>query len=173
MSRTISIVVLCALVGAGLYGAVAAGSFFFTEPAPDTVVCTADAMQCPDGSYVGRSGPRCEFVCPEPATSTPAATTVQTTIGKSVHALDVDIVPLEVVSDSRCPIDVECIWAGTVELKANVRSGLGTSNVVFTLGKPITTEAEQITLVHVLPAPKQNTTIAPSAYIFVFEVNKR
>lgn len=29
------------------------------------VICTADAMQCPDGTYVGRSGPNCEFVCPE------------------------------------------------------------------------------------------------------------
>ncbi len=30
---------------------------------PGTDVCTADAMQCGDGSYVGRSGPKCEFVC--------------------------------------------------------------------------------------------------------------
>ncbi len=28
------------------------------------IACTADAMQCPDGSWVGRSGPDCEFVCP-------------------------------------------------------------------------------------------------------------
>jgi len=27
-------------------------------------ICTADAKQCPDGSYVGRSGPNCEFKCP-------------------------------------------------------------------------------------------------------------
>lgn len=27
--------------------------------------CTQDAKQCPDGSYVGRVGPRCEFAaCP-------------------------------------------------------------------------------------------------------------
>jgi hypothetical protein len=27
--------------------------------------CTADAMQCPDGSYVGRVGPNCQFApCP-------------------------------------------------------------------------------------------------------------
>lgn len=32
-------------------------------------------MQCPDGSYVGRSGPNCEFVCP--STSPPASTTTQ------------------------------------------------------------------------------------------------
>ncbi len=29
------------------------------------VACTMDAMQCPDGSYVGRTGPKCEFVCPK------------------------------------------------------------------------------------------------------------
>jgi len=28
------------------------------------VACTADATQCPDGSYVGRSSPKCEFICP-------------------------------------------------------------------------------------------------------------
>ncbi len=28
-------------------------------------VCTMDAMMCPDGTYVGRSGPNCEFVCPD------------------------------------------------------------------------------------------------------------
>ncbi|MEK7117809.1 MAG: hypothetical protein AAB861_03490 [Patescibacteria group bacterium] len=29
----------------------------------DNVVCTQDALACPDGSYVGRTGPNCEFVC--------------------------------------------------------------------------------------------------------------
>ena len=34
------------------------------KPSPQTnVICTADAFQCPDGSYVGRTGPKCEFVC--------------------------------------------------------------------------------------------------------------
>ncbi len=28
------------------------------------VACTMDAKQCPDGSYLGRTGPDCEFVCP-------------------------------------------------------------------------------------------------------------
>lgn len=31
----------------------------------DLVMCTQDARQCPDGSYVGRVGPSCEFAaCP-------------------------------------------------------------------------------------------------------------
>ena len=29
------------------------------------VICTDDAKQCPDGTYVGRTGPHCEFApCP-------------------------------------------------------------------------------------------------------------
>ncbi len=27
--------------------------------------CTQDAMICPDGTGVGRTGPNCEFVCPD------------------------------------------------------------------------------------------------------------
>ncbi len=53
--------------------AVIAGGFWYSSTMPQTeeqVFCTADAMQCPDGSYVGRSGPNCEFVCPA-ATTTP------------------------------------------------------------------------------------------------------
>lgn len=41
---------------------------FISNPAEvpvEEVACTMDAMLCPDGSYVGRSGPTCEFVCPE------------------------------------------------------------------------------------------------------------
>lgn len=31
----------------------------------DVVMCTMDAKACPDGSYVGRKGPKCEFeACP-------------------------------------------------------------------------------------------------------------
>lgn len=43
-----------------------------TSPSPivpgrndDTVFCTMEAKLCPDGSYVGRQGPKCEFApCP-------------------------------------------------------------------------------------------------------------
>ena len=35
-----------------------------TNKITNPIACTADARQCSDGSYVGRSGPNCEFVCP-------------------------------------------------------------------------------------------------------------
>lgn len=31
----------------------------------ESIACTMDAMVCPDGTSVGRSGPSCEFICPE------------------------------------------------------------------------------------------------------------
>ena len=30
----------------------------------EPVACTVEAMQCPDGTWVGRTGPNCQFVCP-------------------------------------------------------------------------------------------------------------
>lgn len=47
--------------------------FLPQQPAPiveEPVFCAADAMQCPDGSFVGRTGPNCEFVCPGVGTTT-------------------------------------------------------------------------------------------------------
>ena len=36
----------------------------YIPPSIPTPICTADAKQCSDGSFVGRSGPNCEFICP-------------------------------------------------------------------------------------------------------------
>lgn len=35
-----------------------------TNPNEPVTMCTMDAKQCSDGSWVGRTGPNCEFVCP-------------------------------------------------------------------------------------------------------------
>ena len=44
-----------------------------TEP----VACTMEAKLCPDGSYVGRTGPNCAFApCPEATSTAPAAAPV-------------------------------------------------------------------------------------------------
>jgi len=41
-----------------------------TSPEDEMVACTADAQECPDGSFVGRTGPTCEFVCPNQQSDT-------------------------------------------------------------------------------------------------------
>jgi hypothetical protein len=59
-----------------VFGALFVGLLFLTSSAhaqviPAGTVCTMDAMQCPDGSWVGRSGPNCQFVCPTNPTPAP------------------------------------------------------------------------------------------------------
>ena len=64
---------------------VSVGIFIFNQdtvvaPPVDGVACTMEALECPDGSYVGRSGPNCEFAaCPTlpvpPAAEIPAPDT--------------------------------------------------------------------------------------------------
>lgn len=141
----------------------------------EDVVCAADAMQCPDGSWVGRSGPDCEFVCPTGTStgSTDREISLQAAVGQTISGLDVQITPIEIVEDSRCPSDVQCIQAGTVRVRTLISSGLGTSTMVLTLAQPITTEAEAVTLVAVAPTPLSSKTISAKDYRFTFKVNKR
>jgi|GEM_PF-3303255 len=46
---------------------------YVNTPEEELVACTMDAQMCPDGTYVGRSGPACEFApCAEVEASIPA-----------------------------------------------------------------------------------------------------
>lgn len=57
------IVVLVAVAGLGYW---VWGSMGEPTQTPGQVMCTQEAKQCPDGSYVGRTGPNCAFAaCPE------------------------------------------------------------------------------------------------------------
>jgi hypothetical protein len=49
------------------------GIYFFLN-SNKQIACTAEAKLCPDGSSVGRTGPKCEFAkCPTTTTLTPAS----------------------------------------------------------------------------------------------------
>jgi hypothetical protein len=62
MINTKQILIILILMAA-LFGA---GYFYNKKSPPERSVCTLEAKLCPDGSYVGRSGPKCEFSpCPE------------------------------------------------------------------------------------------------------------
>lgn len=174
MQRTIFVGVIL-LVAAG--GFLWWRSYGFNIPqAPGSVACTMEAKLCPDGSYVGRQGPSCEFAaCPTVASTTPSGTTLQIKggIGESIQGAGVVISPILVLEDSRCPTDVQCIQAGTVRVRTQLQTGQGSAEQIFALNKPITTEAEIITLIEVTPTKNSKVTISPSDYVFTFKVVKR
>lgn len=141
------------------------------------VACTLEAKQCPDGSYVGRQGPRCEFAqCPNASSSVIISPSVilRAKLGERVAGMGLSITPLVVTEDSRCPAGVVCIQAGRVVVQVKLESALGVSTSSFTVGQSFTTEAEVVTLVSVTPE-KLGTPVGiqPGDYQFTFEVKKR
>ncbi len=120
------------MVGVGVIIAVGVGLFYYSQPengipAPS---CTEDAKLCSDGSYVGRTGPNCEFVCPQ--TSTPVVrTNVPAKLGEKVLFGNTYITPLEVLEDSRCPDNVQCVQAGRLVFRAKLERNGKTQESVF------------------------------------------
>lgn len=140
-------------------------------PNPDEVIseCTAEAKLCPDGSSVGRTGPNCEFAaCPiVPATASRGE--VSAKLGQSVTVGEVTITPTSVVSDSRCPVGVACIWAGTVEVQTTLRTVVEEAEQTLTLGQPATFGMYTVTLTAVAPE-KTSDSVPTAAYQFTFTI---
>lgn len=177
---------IVALLGVVVVGAIAYavyGSVLHTTAllrkaprAPTTpAACTMDALQCGDGSWVGRSGPNCQFVCPIPVATTTSAdmVTVELAVNQTVRTIQETITVLSILEDSRCPIDVQCIQAGTVRLRIKVDSAMGISISEVALGKSITTESEEITFVTVRPEKESQKTTVTAEYRFVFQSTKK
>jgi hypothetical protein len=91
-------------------------------------------------------------------------------IGDTAQFKDISIKPISIEEDSRCPVDVQCIWAGTVRVKIQVVSGTGTSTSIVTLDQPFTTEAQRITLTAVTPEKHSQTQASTGGYRLSFNV---
>ncbi len=86
------------------------------------------------------------------------------------------ITPLLVLSDSRCPIDVNCIWAGEVSVKVKLEKGMETregvtsEEVILKESGSVMFEGKTVSLIAVLPAKKSTMPIQEKDYRFLFDV---
>lgn len=80
------------------------------NPTPNNVACTMDALICPDGTAVGRSGPDCAFApCPQAPEDVPTRDDVQAHIDSkdnlirvtSVERDDIVSSPLTITGEAR------------------------------------------------------------------------
>jgi len=106
-----------------LYGCSKPQPYLPPRPYPSPVACTQDAKHCPDGSYVSRTGPKCEFAaCPNLDTPTifsisPLSGSQGTTLkiyGKN-FSLNTNIVTLK-------PRDVNLLPAYDISTARNIKS---------------------------------------------------
>ena len=77
--------------------------------------------------------------------------------------------PVEVLEDSRCPMNARCVWAGRVRVKMVWIRGNGEKQPFeATLGEPVQLADGQFTLESARPEKTTNVTIKPSDYRFSF-----
>lgn len=101
--------------------------------------------------------------------------TVTAALGESVSLLGETLTPLEVLEDSRCPMDATCIQAGQARVEVQLVGGMGTSSMPFFLGAtdPITTEVNSFWLVEVEPYPMASDPTEDVQYRFTFRGERR
>lgn len=138
----------------------------------EATFCTMDAMMCPDGSYVGRTGPNCEFVCPA-AESSVDPNSAEMKIGESRTVNGVNIKVNKIMEESRCPIDAVCIQAGKFVANVTLSAGATTKTLDITEGGAATTlGSAKITLVRAQPMPMASPPTLPGNYRLFFKVEK-
>jgi len=133
----------------------------------DMTVCAADAFACPDGSYVGRHGPKCEFDKCKVVNPSKKVGLNETMVINSVQ-----IAPIEVLEDSRCPLGVVCIEVGTVKISAILSSGSLLQNATLKLGESISFSQMKVSFDGVTPIKSMKDIIKPEDYVFEFSITK-
>ncbi|GGG24140.1 hypothetical protein GCM10011344_26120 [Dokdonia pacifica] len=121
----------------------------------------------------------CAFAKAQNASPTKAADQITFELGLGEHQQinAVEVTFLEVMEDSRCPKDVDCIWAGQAKIKVRiVEKGLkpiekevifdasGKNNILHTSDDVV------IKAVHLSPYPKTTTAVHNRVYYLKLQV---
>lgn len=95
----------------------------------------------------------------------PATLVLEPGVAVPVAGTDLELRLIEIVSDSRCPRDVTCVWAGEVQVRLSVRSGNTPAREHEVIaGNSVTVGAYQIGVAKVEPEPVENQKISPREY---------
>lgn len=91
-------------------------------------------------------------------------------IGQRILNGGIYITPLQVISDSRCPVDAQCIWAGEILIKVKLEKGEIIKEVELKKGDSVVFEKNNVTFVSVTPENKTTLSISQKDYKFTFKV---
>jgi hypothetical protein len=149
------------------------------NPNGSDVVCTMDAKSCPDGSFVGRIPPSCEFAsCPNTQNNdqNSIGNGLILGIGQKGKVNGIEITLDSIVQDSRCPLDVQCIWAGQIVAKVKILS-LGDTHKLETAEisseKSYVFNGYNISISSVTPPKNSKKEIKSGDYLLTFNVSKK
>lgn len=82
---------------------------------------------------------------------------------------------VELIEDSRCPTDTNCIWAGNAKIKVRVKKNGRSQNVTLDTNGPeqtVKVAGYSIKLTALTPEPRSNIRINRNGYVATFSVEK-
>ena len=109
------------------------------------------------------------------AAQTPQTVTVKAGKQKSASKSKLKIKFVSVIEDSRCPENVQCVWAGNAKIKVIVTSERGSET--FEMNTGMGPQGNQfdgwaITLESLTPTPRAGSKTAAKAYIAKFTITR-
>jgi hypothetical protein len=107
------------------------------------------------------------------ATVPPANAGPTAGLGQVAVVDGLQIRPIELVEDSRCPANVQCVWAGRVTVRARMNGPGWTQIRDFELGVPQAVDELRVVLSQAEPPKAVPGPIDPRAYRFTFAVSRR
>jgi len=90
-------------------------------------------------------------------------------LGETAYTNGLQVRPVEVIEDSRCPANVQCVWAGRLVVRSEVRGGAWRRTLDLELGKPEQVADGALTLVSATPGAIAGAETDPRAYRFTFD----
>lgn len=76
-------------------------------------------------------------------------------------------------SDSRCPSDVACVWAGEVIVRLSVRKDRRPKELAIKAAQSVPVEGFMLTVLDVLPSRASSQPIAPGDYRVTLKVTQK
>ena len=89
--------------------------------------------------------------------------TVTAAFGQPVRINQMVYRPVAIVQDSRCPANVNCVWAGQLIVEF---ATAGRNRVRLEMGKPLVIAGGRLTLLGASPQPIAGKPIPPNQYRF-------
>ena len=103
------------------------------------------------------------------ATVPPASAGPTSAFGQAAYVNGLNVRPIKIIEDSRCPINAVCVWAGRVVVRSDVHGGSWHKILDLELGKPQQIADGALTLVSVQPSKLAGAETDPRAYRFTFD----
>lgn len=101
----------------------------------------------------------------------PVAGAATAGFGQAAVVGSLQVRPISLVEDSRCPANVQCVWAGRLTVLAEIEGVPGTETAALTLGTALDLGPVSVTLVAAAPDKVEGKPIERGEYRFTFATN--